>query len=769
MTGFESQKVRGLLAYLALARDHTFSRDHLAALLWPDGDEDAARRNLRQAIYNLRQIVDPDPGAEPLLDVSRQSVCLASGNRLWLDVDELDDHLSQARALSRDEPRHDPGVERSLAGAARLYRGDLLAGFHVGDSSPFQEWLLAEQERLREAAIDALVRLMDLHMDAGTYTLGVEYGHKLLEIDPLSETAHRKLMRLHAFAGRRSRAIADYQALERLLADELGVEPLEETRALYQAIVAEEIPGTAVRELAEPVGPLVPLAGRHEALEHLAACWRTVCAGSGRLTLVTGEPGIGKTRLVKTFLHRATSESAALVLQGRGQERVPPVPYAGLAQALNDAVTHEMEVAERLLERLAPARLAVLSKLVPALRELRPDDALPRVTAQAPGALAEAVAAALVALTYGAPGAEGSRRPAILFLDDLQAGDRATLRLLGDLRELLRHDPVWMLGTWSARSAEEVVQGVAPPGATSPAPPDAVDDTIALERLSSEDLLAVAEGLVPKRHRELASLLAACDGLPLAVTETINWLWDEGLLREHQGGEWSLETVPTPEAVPTTLEAIVQARLAELPTSTRRLFTLAAVAGPEVDAALLEAAEREHGVVVDTGIRVLLERWMGRLRLGYWADSRRERDVSLWTSGTRRRTFEFAHPLLREIVYGALDPERRALLHRRVAEAFEDRLPLGAGGRPSEILGFHYALGRSWARALPHLEAAAESALDLGAPDTAAWYRDRAAEALKALGEERPDELAAWKDLRAHWQELGDRIRAAAACVDPAP
>ena len=211
------------------------------------------------------------------------------------------------------------------------------------------------------------------------------------------------------------------------------------------------------------------------------------------------------------------------------------------------------------------------------------------------------------------------------------------------------------------------------------------------------------------------------------------------------------------------MEEIVQARLAELPTSTRRLFTLAAVAGPEVDAELLEAAEREHGVVVDTGIRVLLERWMGRLRLGYWADSRRERDVSLWTSGTRRRTFEFAHPLLREIVYGALDPERRAVLHRRVAEAFEDRLPVGASLRRSEILGFHYALGRAWARALPHLEAAAETALALGAPATAGWYRDRAAEALAALAAERPDDTGAWKETRTRWRVLGESIRAAAS------
>jgi len=743
-----------------MARDRTFSRDHLAALLWPDGDEDSARRNLRQAIYNLRQIVDPDPGAEPLLDVSRQTLRLAAGARLWLDVDQLEEHLAQARA--RTGNHHGRGAERSLAGAARLYRGDLLAGFHVGDSTPFEDWLLAEQERLREAAIDALLRLMDHHMDAGTYTLGVEYGRKLLEIDPLSETAHRKLMRLHAFAGRRSRALADYKALEHLLGDELGVEPLEETRALYRAIRAEEIPGTAVRELAEPVGPLVPLAGRDAALERLGASWEAVRGGRGQLTLVTGEPGIGKTRLVKTFLHRATSESDALVLQGRGHERVPPVPYAALAQALDDAVTHEMEVAERLLGRLAPEPLGTLALLVPAIAELRPDITPRRPPRLDPETLAMAVAAALVALTYGP---DGTPRPVILFLDDLQASGRATMELFGALGESVLDDPVWVVGTWSARSSFEVLEGVAPPDLPQP---DGVADataraTVHLERLGPDDLQAIAAGLVPERSEELAALLAASEGLPLTVTETINWLWDEEVLVEHQGGTWSLENVPPPEAVPTTLEEIVHARLAELPTSTRRLFTLAAVAGPEVDAELLEAAEREHGVVVDTGIRVLLERWMGRLRLGYWADSRRERDVSLWTSGTRRRTFEFAHPLLREIVYGALEPNRRAVLHRRVAEAFEDRLLVGASQRRSEILGFHYALGRAWARALPHLEAAAEAALAAGAPATAAWYRDRAAEALAALAEERPGDTGAWQEVRNRWQTLGKSIRDAAS------
>lgn len=752
MTEFESQKVRGLLAYLALARDRTFTRDHLAAVLWPEGDDDSARRNFRQAIYNLRQVVDPDPGEEPLLEVSRQTVTLRSGSRLWLDVDAFEDHLARARVSN------DLRVERSLAAAARLYQGNLLAGFHLGDSAPFEEWLLGEQERLREAAIGALVQLMDHHMDAGTYTLGVEYGRKLLEIDPLSETGHRKLMRLHAFSGRRSRAITAYRNLERLLADELGVEPLEETRAVYQAIVAEEIPGAAVRELAEPVGPLVPLVGREEALDRLREHWQAVRRGSGRLTLVTGEPGIGKTRLVKTFLHQATLESPALVLQGRGHERVPPIAYASLCQALDDAVVHEVEVAERLIERLSPEELQTLALLAPSLEELRAGPPAKRRSSLTPDMVADAVAAALAALAAGP--VDGEHQPVILFLDDLRATGASTLELLAALRERIRYETVWILGAWSAQSSEEALAAEgAENGMDRALASHGLGDgeAVALGRLNQQAVLDLAGALVPERGEELATLLAACAGWPLAITETINWLWDEGCLVEHHGGTWSVDTLPEPGTVPANLEEIVHARLAELPTSTRRLFTLAAVAGPEVDAELLEAAEREHGVVVDTGIRVLLERWMGRLRLGYWADSRHERDVTLWTSGSRRRTFDFAHPMLREVVYSRLDPDRRALLHRRVAEAFEDRLATGARRR-SETLGYHYVLGRAWSRALPHLEAAAGAALALGASATAAWYRDRAGEALDALAAERPGDGGAWKEVRKRWQELDGLI-----------
>ena len=728
VSGFESQKVRALLAYLAVHRGRSFSRDHLAGLLWPEEGSEAARRNLRQALYNLRQTLEAAAGADGLLEATHQSVALAPGPELWIDVEEFSAMLARAAG----EGDRDPAP---LAAAARLYEGDLLSGFHIDESPEFDDWLVPEQERLREGALRALLKLVDHHLASGTYSLGVEYGRRLVRLDPLSEVAHRRLMRLHVFSGRRSRAITQYQELVRLLDEELGVEPQEETTAEYRAILAEELPEPAVREKAEPVGPIVPLVGRDVALAHLRESWRAVTAGSGRLTVVTGEPGIGKTRLIKTFLHEAAASRAALVLQGRYHDLAPPVPYLGMAQALRDALVHEVEVAEVLTSTLDAHDLSELEILLPALRELRPGLPPPAPEVGSRDALFEAVACALVALTRSAPppgvdaeppaaadpGEDGlcdtPPCPVVLFLDDAHAADASSLELLAFLRERLSGEPVWLLV--AAKDAASLPFPVAGRG------PVGEGEEIALGRLDELATARLASSLVPHRAADLARILERGDGLPLAVTELINLLWDAGRLVELDGGEWRLEGFEASSEsaeLPGSLEAIVRARLDDLPSSTRRLFTLAAAAGSEFDADLLARAEHEHASVVETGLQVLLERWLARLRLGYWADSRKQRDVTLWSAGPGRGTFEFSHPALREIVYGSLDEERRAVLHGRIAAVLEAREGPTAPRWRSEILAHHYVEARDWARALPHLEQAAARAIRLRAPSTAGYY-----------------------------------------------
>ncbi|HEX6200866.1 MAG TPA: AAA family ATPase [Thermoanaerobaculia bacterium] len=725
LAGFESRKVRALFAYLAAHRGRSFTREHLAALLWPEEGEEAARRNLRQALYNLRQTLDRAHPAEAILQSSHQEALLTRSPRLWLDVEVF----AAAAATAIDGGVLDP---EALGSAVRLYEGDFLEGFHAGESPEFEEWLLAEQARLRERAIATLLALTEHHLAAGTYSLGIEYATRLVRIDPLSEAAHRKLMLLNAFAGRRSRAIAQYHELARLLDGELGVDPGEETTYYYRSILAETLPDPGVREKAEPVGPVIPLVGRRDALARLRRTWDEVRAGRGRMTRVLGPSGVGKTRLVRTFLHEVTAAGPVPVLQARFPELAPPVAFRAIAEALGDGLTHEVQLADAVKEALDDAALADLVLLVPALRHLLPRPGDAASGSGRPERLFEAVAQALAS-----PG-----RPLILFLDDLQEADPASLELLTFLRERLAWEPVWLV--WAA-SRDLPVDG---------------GETVELEGLDEGAVARIAASLVPDRPAELVPLLAHAAGLPLAVAELVNLLWDEGLLVELPEHRWRLHDLPAAPRQWGGLEEIVRRRIEDLPTSTRRLLALAAVAGPEFDADLLCQAEREHPTVVETGLYLFLERWLGRLRLGYWADSREQRDLTLWTAGARRGTFEFSHPALRETVYRSLAEERRGVLHRRVAQALEERSAAGLPWR-AETLAHHHLLGGAPERALPYLERAAANALRLHAAATAEHYLGRAAEVLEALERERPAEAVAWREARARLSALDEGL------VDP--
>lgn len=211
--GFESQKVRALLAYLVSHPDRGFSRESLAGLLWPDRDPESARHALRQAVYNMKaSLPDNSPGEPPILS-DHLGLRFNARSGVWVDVAAFEDALRRGREQDSVDPHH-------LSAAVHLYRGQLLAGFFLKDSESFEEWLVAEQERLREAALDGLRTLIEVYRRRGEHRLGIHYARRLIAIEPLSEETCRDLMRMCARAGRRSLALAEYERLKGLLARE---------------------------------------------------------------------------------------------------------------------------------------------------------------------------------------------------------------------------------------------------------------------------------------------------------------------------------------------------------------------------------------------------------------------------------------------------------------------------------------------------------------------------------------------------------------------
>ena len=237
---FESRRTRALLAYLVCHPDRALPRESLGALLWPEVDPATSRHNLRQAFYNLRHTLTPPAGGASPLTTRHDSLAFTPPPGAWIDLAIFTDALRRARSL---QDGIDPG---ELARAVEVYGGDFLAGFWFPGGTAFEEWLVAEQERWREAAVAALTDLVEHHLRHGGYGLGIDYARRLQTIEPLAEEPHRQLMRLYALSGRRGRVVAVYESLRRLLATELDVAPMPETTLLYRRILAQEQPAPAI-------------------------------------------------------------------------------------------------------------------------------------------------------------------------------------------------------------------------------------------------------------------------------------------------------------------------------------------------------------------------------------------------------------------------------------------------------------------------------------------------------------------------------------------
>jgi DNA-binding SARP family transcriptional activator len=161
----------------------------------------------------------------PFLHISHQTIQFNSNSDAWVDVTAF------TSLLGRPTP-----TVRELEEAVDLYRGEFLEGFSLGDSVPFEEWVLFQREHLCRQVLSALHRLAATYERQGEYGRALPYAWRQVELEPWQEKGHRQLMRLLAFNGQRGTALAQYEACRRALAEELGVEPAPETTRLYERI-----------------------------------------------------------------------------------------------------------------------------------------------------------------------------------------------------------------------------------------------------------------------------------------------------------------------------------------------------------------------------------------------------------------------------------------------------------------------------------------------------------------------------------------------------
>ncbi len=218
LSGFVSAKAQALLIYLAMSPGrHT--RTRLANLLWSEFTDEQARNNLRTTLSNLNGLVGPR------LTIERDAVSYNPKQPYWLDVDIV--------RTTFDSPLDGKELHR-WEEASALYRGGLLEGFSIRNAPVFEDWLLAQREPFHGMVLRGLGRLADHCIAEGTYETGLATTRRLLLLEPWLEQSHRQQMVLLAYSGQRSAALTQYETCRSVLAAEFGVEPQEETTALFQ-------------------------------------------------------------------------------------------------------------------------------------------------------------------------------------------------------------------------------------------------------------------------------------------------------------------------------------------------------------------------------------------------------------------------------------------------------------------------------------------------------------------------------------------------------
>lgn len=362
VVAFPYDKVRALLAYLAVEADRPQRRARLAALFWPDEARRVALQSLSQALYQLRRAL-PAGAAPPWLIITSQTIQFNQASDAWLDVQAFVVLLATNQTHAHDQVTTCSACLARLQQAVTLYRGNFLDGFSLRDTPEFDEWALVQRERLQRLATEALRNLVMAAAQRADEEETLRYSQQWLALDPWQEEAHRQVMTALAARGQYTAALAQFEHCRRLLATELSVEPAAETLALYAHIRAMQEAGQAHAQIVPASrhnlpAPVTPLIGYRQEVAQLQRCLQDPMC---RLMSIVGPGGSGKTRLAVEvagqYLMRFTN---GVVFVALAAVDTPAALVPAIAQALGLPFAKDEDPQRQLLGYLRPRALLLL-------------------------------------------------------------------------------------------------------------------------------------------------------------------------------------------------------------------------------------------------------------------------------------------------------------------------------------------------------------------------------------------------------------------------
>ncbi len=573
--GLRGKQVPLLLAYLVLNRSRHVGRDELIGALWPDNAPVSQDAALRTLLSRLRSAL----GTSAL--VGRDELILDLPAPVWVDLEAASVEVSRAQEALED------GDARAAWGLAQVPLNIASRGLLPSAQASWIEPRRRDLEDVRLQALEVVGRA-GLSLGGAQLASAERAARTLIDAEPYRESGYGILMDALAAQGNVAEGTRVFDRLRTLLRDELGTTPSAETLAIHERLlmpggrpaqVEATTPSNGAIEMPPElrVRSTAPLVGRRAELDSLRRLWSRArdtddngSDASGRVVLLAGDPGIGKTRLVAE-LASAAHEAGAYVLAGRSPEETL-VPYQPFLEAIRHYV---LNVPYAILRASAREYGSELSRLVPELRRR-----VPELPPPAPGE-PETERYRLFEAVVGLLSEIASRAPVLLVLDDLQWADRPTLLLLRHLARARHASRLLILGAY--RDTEAAHGGFG-----------AALSELRRERLVTElDIAGLAEsetgklveirtGMVPT-HEFTRALQAETEGNPFFVEEIVRHMVESGLRTDHADAT-DLRDAGLPEGV----KEVISRRLGRLDEQAIEWLRVAAVIGRDFDVDLLE-------------------------------------------------------------------------------------------------------------------------------------------------------------------------------------
>jgi DNA-binding SARP family transcriptional activator len=612
ISGWQRRTAKTLTKLLATTPGHRLHREQVLDILWPGVDPESALNSFGKALHAARHALEPEllPRESSSYLRLTESIVALDPEHVWIDLDHFE-QLAESAVRERDISAYEAAIE--------AYGGDLLP------EDRYEDWCAERREYLAELRTRLLLNLAEELARRGSHTAAAGRLREALQHDPTREDVHRRLMAVYASAGSRDQAVRQFHVCRDVLRRELDLTPGDETEGLYEEILARREPDHRVAS---------PFVGRESVLEQLGDELTRADAGTGRMIVLTGEAGVGKSRLVAEFAADARARGCC-VLWGGTAEHANHLAYGPFAVALESYVADRSDAERMELAQRFPA----LAPFVPSLgigTEPRP---LPNRVGDDQLYLVPEMVRLLTDLARD--------RAVVLILGDLPSLHRSSLDLLGYLATLAVQRRWLIVGTYRD---EPLARTSGLRRMIDTAERERLCVRIELERLTRPDCDRLVLALLDGR-RVAEPVLDCVYGRSLG-----NPLFVEELLREMQERG---ERTPSPSArVPAGVRSLVGLRMAPMKESARRVLSLAAAA----DGQELTLPELRVGAAVlkpPVSDAALFDALDLALELGMLE----ERDGS----------YAFRHPLVRAALYEDLPKHRRDELHAALARALSEQ------------------------------------------------------------------------------------------------